>query len=126
MLHTKRYSKFLLLLGKDSLDLFNYFRVDELHGLTKKEAQYYPETKKDAYIAGMTNYSPTKDKFPYMFINVNRLNGSKKDATAIMHECVHLSLLLHDWDIENSEETIVSDAERIANEVIDYISNLKF
>lgn len=123
---TKQFPNFLLLLGKKSVDLFNYFKVDELHGLSKSSAESYPETKSDAYIMGMTNYIPKKSgKYKsndphYLFINMSRLNNTYKDYTAIMHECFHLSLALNDYNL-NKEEKIVSDAERYANQIIEFI-----
>lgn len=125
MLDVKKYPKFVLLLGNDSLDVFNYFKVDELHGLTRKAAERYPETKEDAYIMGLTNYSPTVNKLPFLFLNLSRFDGSSADHTAVMHECMHLSLLLNDWDIYDIEEKIVSDAERMANQILLYIRNLR-
>jgi hypothetical protein len=112
-----KFDKFLLLLGNHSLDLFDYFKVDKLHGLTRKDAMNYNETPEDAYIYGMANYSPS-DKFPYVFINLMRLNGTYKDITGIMHETIHISLLLHNWDIKNKEEQIVTDAENYANDIV--------
>jgi hypothetical protein len=123
---TKQFPKFLLILGKKSVDLFNYFKVDELHGLSKEDAEKYPETKNDAYIMGMCNYIPKKSgeyksgDALYLFINMNRLNDTYKDYTAIMHECFHLSLSLNNWNV-NKEERIVSDAEMYANEIIGFI-----
>jgi hypothetical protein len=117
---TKKFNKYELILATHSVDIFNYFGITELHGLTKKEALSYKETPTDAYIMGMTNYAP-KTKFPFLFININRLDGSFKDATKIMHETIHLSLLLHDWDVNNKEEQIVTDAEKYANEIINLL-----
>lgn len=123
---SKQFPNFLLLLSKKSVDLFNYFKVDELHGLSKKDAERYPETKDDAYIMGMTNYIPKESgKYKYgdavyLFININRLNGTYKDYTLIMHECIHLSLMLNNWNL-NKEEKFVSDAEMYANEIIKFI-----
>jgi hypothetical protein len=121
---TKIFESFILVLGTKSVDIFNYFGVDNLHGLSKKAALEYKETSKDAYIMGLTNYSPIDEK-PFIFINTNRLNGSIKDGTAIMHETVHLGLLLNNWKIETKEEKIVSDAERIANQILDFINEKK-
>ena len=38
-----------------------------------------------------------------------------------MHETMHLSLLLEDWNIENKEEEIVSQAEAMANDIVKYL-----
>ena len=125
MIYTNKFKQFLLILGEKSTNLFDYFNVEELHGLNKKDAKVYPETSKDAYIYGLANYSPTKDKFPFVFINLNRLDGTYKDALGIMHETIHISLLINNWDVENKEEEIVSNAEMYANEIIEYIHKIK-
>lgn len=125
MIYIKKFKQFLLILGEKSTELFDYFNVEELHGLNKKDAKAYPETSKDAYIYGLANYSLTKDKFPFVFINLNRLNGTYKDALGIMHETIHISLLIHNWDVENKEEEIITNAEIYAGEIIDYIDKIK-
>lgn len=125
----KKYPKFLLLLGNKSVDVFNYFNVEELHGLYKSQAEKYPETRDDAYIAGFCNYIPKpNNKYQYgdevfIFINVSRLKNNMKDATLIMHETMHLSLMLHNWNIKDKEEQIITDAEKYANEILNYIFN---
>jgi hypothetical protein len=53
------------------------------------------------------------------------MNGSYKDYTGIMHETIHISLLLHNWDVDNEEEQIVTDAENYANEIIEYMQDFK-
>lgn len=123
MITKKLFSKFQLLIGEKSVDLFNYFKVNKLHGLSKKAAEEYPETKDDAYIWGMANYSPYEDDLPYLFLNKTRFKNDYTDVTAIMHETMHLSLLLNDWDIENKEEKIVSQAETMANDIVKFLNS---
>jgi hypothetical protein len=131
MIYTKQFKDFLFILGEKSVDLFNYFKVDELHGLTKKDALKHKENSQQAYIYGMANYIPKKsgeykDSDPgYVFINSTRLNGTYKDALGVMHEAVHISLLINNWDIENKEEEIVTNAEIYAGEIIEYIHKIK-
>jgi hypothetical protein len=131
MVYTKKLKDFLLILGDKSVDLFNYFKVDELHGLNKKDALKHPETTESAYIYGLSNYIPKKSgnykhgDSAFVFLNLNRMNGSYKDYTGIMHETIHISLLLHNWDVDNEEEQIVTDAENYANEIIEYLQDFK-
>ena len=126
MITKKLFPKFQLIVGEKSVDLFYWFGVDDLHRLTKKEAEEYPETKDDAYIWGLANYSPSKDDLPFIFLNKSRLKGDYTDVTGIMHETMHLSLLLEDWDIENKEEEIVSQAETMANDIVKYLKSRFF
>jgi hypothetical protein len=131
MVYSKKFKDFLLILGEKSVDLFNYFNVEELHGLNKKDALKHKENSQQAYIYGMSNYIPKKSgeyKYgdpAYIFINLNRLDGSYKDALGIMHETIHLSLLVNNWDVDNKEEEIVSNSEIYAAEIIEYIHEIK-
>ena len=127
MIYSKKFKDFLFILGEKSVDLFNYFNVEELHGLNKKDALKYKENNKDAYIYGLANYIPKKSgtyKYgdpAFVFINFTRLDGTYKDHIGIMHETIHLSLLLNNWDVDNKEEEIVTNAEIYAGEIIEYI-----
>jgi len=52
---------------------------------------------------------------PFVFINRSALHGDYRDITLINHEMVHMSLLLHDWNVETDEEQIVTWAEVYTN-----------
>lgn len=112
-----------LLLGYSCEDLFNYYKVNFIHGLTKNDCECYNETNNDAYIAGMSNETPNKEvsKKPYVFINLKRLNKTFEDHLLFFHEFMHLSFRLHNWDI-NKEEEIITWAEL---ETIKTIKKLK-
>lgn len=131
MIYSKKFKDFLLILGEKSVDLFNYFNVEELHGLNKKDALSHKENSQQAYIYGMSNYIPKKSGTykhgdpGYLFINLNRLDGTYKDALGIMHETIHISLLVNNWDVDNKEEEIVTNAEIYAGEIIEYIHEIK-
>jgi len=125
MIQVKETKNFTMILGQVSTDLFDYFGVDEMHGVSRAAAEAYPETPEDAYIMGMTNYSPNFSMKPFIFFNTSRFNGSFKDYTAIMHEAVHLTLLLNNWEIALKEEQIVTQAEQVANNLIETILNEK-
>ena len=121
MITKYQFTRFQLLMGEHSKDIFHYFNVEEMHGLSLKEAEAYPETKHGAYIWGWCNYSPIDGDMPFLFLNKTRWQKDYTDVTGIMHETMHLALLLHNWDIENKEEEIISDAENIANEIVKLI-----
>jgi hypothetical protein len=114
-----------LLIGDKSIDLFDYFRVDELHGLTREAAEVFPDSDDSAYIYGMCNYHPLDKNLsmlykPYLFLNKMRLNGTYKDVTGMMHEYLHLAKILAKSDITDSqEESMVSWIEKEINWVIE-------
>lgn len=116
IIHRPSYT---FLLGDDSVELFDYFNVEELHGLTREVAELYGDTNDDAYIAGMSNFHPydralTKSPKPYTFINRKRLKNDFRDVTLLMHELMHQAILQYGWDLSREEE-IISWAEAEAN-----------
>jgi hypothetical protein len=110
------FDAYLFLVGNQSIDLFNYFQVPELHGLNVYDCLEYKETRSDVYIAGMCNYIPQSTK-PYLFINLYRLEGNYKDVTLLMHECFHLALKLYNYNLK-CEEQIITFAEQTTNKLI--------
>jgi len=68
------------------------------------------------YIDGLANYNPTDALAkPFVFINRKALKKTHEDATLLMHEMVHMGLLLNDWDVLEKEEEIVTWAEAETN-----------
>jgi hypothetical protein len=122
MIIKKLFSNFQLLIGEKSTDLFDYFQVYYLHGLNKKDALNHLENSEQAYIWGMANYSPNEGDLPYIFLNKTRFKHDYTDATGIMHETMHMALLLNNWQIENKEEEIISQAENMANDILNYLN----
>lgn len=110
------FDSFIFLVGKQSIDLFNYFKLPELHGLNIYDCIRYEETQSDVYIAGMCNYIPLSTK-PFLFINLYRLEGNYKDVTLLMHECMHLALMLYNYNLQ-CEEQIITFAEQTTNKLI--------
>lgn len=111
------FEAYLFLVGNQSIDLFNYFQVPELHGLSIYDCIEYKETRSDVYIAGMCNYIPLSTK-PYLFINLYRLEGNYNDVILVFHECMHLALKLFDYDVEYYEEEIITLAEQETKKLI--------
>lgn len=119
------YSQFILLIGNNAVDLFDYYGVDQMHGVSRTEC-IAKIADGDLYIEGFANYDPrdstlSTDLPPFIFINKSALRGTFRDVTLVNHEMMHMSLLLHDWDITKKEEEIISWAERWTNYI--YLQN---
>ena len=129
--------KYILLIGKDATDIFKYYKVKEMHGLNLKDAQAeeIDKTKGNGvYIYGLTNYDPADKKLiakdpykPFLFLNMGTFKryGPDEQKTAIMHETMHMALLLYKWDAEKNSEEIVTMAEDEANKIIKKLKYLK-
>jgi hypothetical protein len=114
---------YTLLIGNNSIDLFDYFMVDELHGLNRTEANAFTDTKDSAYIAGMANYHPLDKNLtmlfkPFLFLNKKRLNGTYTDVTLLLHEYMHLGRILGNGIDDSNEEGIVTWIEKEINFLI--------
>ena len=55
-----------LLLSFDPCDIFRYFGVEKMHGLSVHECELCANTTESAYIAGWCNISPI-DKKPFVY-----------------------------------------------------------
>ena len=80
------------------------------------------------YIYGWTNYDPADKKLtgkapykPFLFLNLSTFKkySPTEKATAVMHETVHMGILLNNWNIKDKEEEVISFAEEEANKIID-------
>lgn len=125
--------KYLLIIGNDATDIFKYYNVEKMHGLSLNEA-IAEEIKKTVgngvYIYGLTNYDPADKKLtakapfkPFLFLNMGTFKrySPSEQATAIMHETMHMSILLNNWDIRDKEEEAIGFAEEEANKIINKI-----
>ncbi len=129
--------EYVLLIGNDATEIFDYYKVPEMHGLNRKDAQEEEVDKtkgNGVYIYGWTNYDPEDKKLtakaphkPFLFLNMgtfSRYSVTEK-ATAIMHETMHMSLLLNNWDIKDKEEEAIGFAEDEANKIIEKLKTIK-
>jgi hypothetical protein len=72
---------YILLLSYNPCDIFTYYNVTEMHGLSIAECQVHINTPQNAYIAGLSNYVPKESGVYYenddrfVFINLNRCNN---------------------------------------------------
>ncbi len=123
--------KYILLIGNDATAVFDYYGVDKMHGLNRADAQAEEVDKttgNGVYIYGLTNYDPEDKKLtakapykPFLFINLGAFKkySLTEKATAIMHETMHMGILLNNWKIVDKEEEVISYAEEEANKIIE-------
>lgn len=113
---------YILLLSYNPCDVFDYFNVDEMHGLSYKDCEAHANTKDSAYIAGWSNFVPkasgeyldNDDRF--VFINLSRCTDLLKTTGLIMHELMHHSFWRHSYNMDR-EEDIITWAEEETYEV---------
>ena len=129
--------KYILVVGKDATDIFKFYDVKQMHGLNLKDAQAEEVDKtkgNGVYIYGLTNYNPLDKKLtakspykPFIFLNMGTFKRYKAEEqkTAIMHETMHMGILLNNWDIKDKEEEAIGFAEEEANKIIEKLKSLK-
>ena len=119
---TKQYPEYTLIVGKKSEDIFNFFGVEELHGLYKKDCY---DNSTSAYIAGLCNVYPEDHSKLFLFLNSTRLDNGYKDVLLIMHESMHLSLEIHGTDLTykgvDIEEIAITWAEKNSDSIYKFL-----
>jgi hypothetical protein len=128
--------KYVLVIGKDATDIFKYYNVKQMHGLNIKDAQAEEVDKtkgNGVYMYGLTNYDPADKKLtakapykPFLFLNMGTFKrySPSEQATAVMHETMHMSILLSNWNIKDKEEEAIGKAEEEANKIIAKLKGL--
>lgn len=123
--------KYILLVGNNATEVFDHYDVEEMHGLNRKDAQAEEVDKtvgNGVYIYGLTNYDPADKKLtakdpykPFLFINLGTFKkySLTEKATAVMHETIHMGILLNNWNIKDKEEEVITFAEEEANKIIE-------
>lgn len=129
--------KYVLLVGKDATYPFDYYGVDEMHGLNRKDAQAEEVDKtvgNGVYIYGWNNYDPRDKKLtakapykPFLFINLGTFSrySLTEKCTAVMHETMHMAILLNNYNIKDKEEEAIGFAEEEANKIIEKLGFAK-
>jgi len=127
--------KFVLLLGEPATEIFDYYGVKEMHGLNRKDAQAEEVDKtvgNGRYIIGWSNYDPRDKKLtakapykPFIFMNTKHFKGDSTDITSVMHETVHMAILLNKYDMDK-EEDFLTQAEEYANKIVKILKLDKF
>lgn len=121
----KRFDDFTLLLSHNPCEIFKYFGVTELHGLTLSGCEAYPNSDRDAYIAGWCNLIPDTDRY-YCYINLSRCNDLVSCTGLVMHEMIHMTSRKHNDQWATLEEEMVTWAEKMTYEIVNYIISIKF
>jgi hypothetical protein len=117
---------YMLLLSYNPCDIFTYYNVTEMHGLSIAECQNYNNSSKNAYIAGLSNFVPkeseeyNKNDKRFVFINLSRCGNDVETMGLIMHEMMHHSFFIHNYDV-NKEEEIITWAENESYELFNLI-----
>lgn len=64
---------------------------------------------------------------PFLFLNMGTFKkySTTEKATAVMHETMHMSILLNNWNIKDKEEEVISFAEEEANKIIEKLKTTK-
>ena len=117
---------YILLLSYNPCDVFDYFGVESMHGLSKTECMAHHNTPDSSYIAGWCNFVPkesdeyTNEDARFLFINLARCTDDISTMGLIMHEMMHQSFFIHDYNMD-SEEEIITWAEEEAYKVYDIV-----
>ena len=117
---------YILLLSYNPCDVFTYYNVEEMHGLNMIDCIEHENTTESAYIAGLCNFIPKEsgeynnDDPRFVFNNLSRCTDDLHTFGLIMHEMMHMSFALHNYDV-NKEEEITTWAELEAHEVFKII-----
>jgi hypothetical protein len=125
------FAAYTLLLSYNPSDLFKYYNVTEMHGLSLAECEAHPNTTESAYIAGLCNYEPkesgdySKDNKHFVFINLSRCTNDIRTMGLVMHEMMHLSGELYNGCWDSDEENIITWAEEEAYKVVEIIKQTK-
>ena len=121
---------YTLLLSENPCDLFIYFDVDEMHGLNYSDCKAHVNTKDDAYIAGLSNFVPKEsgeydeNDQRFVFINLLKCSDSISTFALIMHEMMHHSFFIHNYNMDLEEE-IITWAENESHKVYKIIKQTK-
>lgn len=106
----------LLIVGEDATHLFDFFGVDELHGLNMLDCERRI-AEGGTYIDGMCNQVPGSTHH-YIFINKSALRTDAiRNYALVFHEATHYAFETY-WDsLREDEEKLISLAEQVAIEI---------
>lgn len=108
-----------LYISKNSIDLFNYFDVDNIHGLQRSDCVRHKDTRDNCFIAGLCNSCLVDSDRYFVFINLRKSYDPVQFCTLVMHEFTHLAFRLYDYNLD-TEEKIITFAE---NETNNFLKN---
>ena len=110
-----------LLVGQNALSLFDYYGVNELHGLNKKDC-IKRMNEGGSYFDGFQNLIPYEKDQYYLFINNSSLTDNEIDNFGlIFHEATHYQFEKYYDSLKENEEQLITDAEILAIEIANLI-----
>jgi hypothetical protein len=110
-----------LLVGQNALSLFDYYGVNELHGLNKKDC-IKRINEGGTYFDGFQNLIPYEKDQYYLFINNSSLTENELDNFGlIFHESTHYQFEKYYDSLKENEEQLITDAEILAIEIANLI-----
>jgi hypothetical protein len=110
-----------LLVGVNALSLFEYYGVNELHGLNKKDC-IKRMNEGGSYFDGFQNLIPYEKDQYYLFINNSSLTDNEIDNFGlIFHEATHYQFEKYYDSLKENEEKLITDAEILAIEIANLI-----
>lgn len=117
-----------LLLSIYPCDIFEYYGVDEMHGLNLKDCKDHANTSESSYICGLANHIPHAGEYHvsdrmFVFINLNRCNSHLDLICNIYHELMHWAINHYNEDL-SFEEEMITIAEQETREVYELIKYL--
>lgn len=117
MFKLKLKADLVLLVGESAISLFDYFGVNQLHGLNRIDC--IKQIKEGGtYIDGMCNELPTDSSKYYLFINESAYtNDSLIDFGLIFHECTHYYFRKYYNSLKENEEQLITESEQLAIEI---------
>lgn len=130
-MYTYKFAFYTLLLSYNPCDIFDYYDVKKMHGLSKDDCLKYKNTTKDAYVAGWTNYVPKKSgeyksNDPiFVFINLSRCTDDIATTGLVFHEMMHLSDHVYKGKWSSKEEEMILFAENETYKIVKIIKSLK-
>jgi len=117
-----------LLLSIYPCDIFEYYGVDEMHGLNLKDCKAHANTTESSYICGLANHIPHAGEYHvsdrmFVFINLNRCNSNLDLICNLYHELMHWAINHYHEDLKR-EEDMITIAEQETREVYELIKYL--
>lgn len=122
MIKAIKKDTYTLLLSDCLCEVFTYYGVKEMHGLNAKDCAAHVNNADQAYIAGWSNFAPKEDgeyhdyDARFIFINLSRCTDAISTMGLLMHETMHHSFWLHNYNVHKEEE-IITWAEAEAHQI---------
>jgi len=106
-----------LLLSTDPCSIFDYYNVEQMHGLNKKDCRLHLNNNEQSYICGWANHIPHEGDYHVS-------DSSHLDLICnLYHELMHWAVNHYDEDLSFEEEmiTIAEEETREVYELIKYL-----